>query len=367
MSATRFVSTFTDPRVGRMMPDTTLMSVLFPAPLCPITQLALHGVPSDAIADELSAIEAFAEIGDFIDAPTGTYSLGMRLRLAFSIYTRLKPDLFIIDEALGGGDLRFRNKFRAFLRSYVDGGGAILLCSHEMVAIQAFCHRCILLNKGRVIMSGPPVMMIDSYHELSRERARETAEKRAAGIAASDGDPARASDPALCVIESVGLDADETGDVRPGAPVVIEVVLAVSEEIDGAACGIEIGCGENPAIATLTVGYPDTPLTLRPPRMTLRCRIERLPLAPGNYDLRVYVSRPRANVAVAMNGYEDAATQFAVVAELTAVSNLARSRQNIVHIETDWRIVADEAQREPLNEPVRSSDSVTHTADGPAE
>ena len=184
-----------------------------------ITQLALHGMPDEVVTEEMRAIEAFAEIGDFIDAPVGTYSLGMRLRLAFSIYTRLKPDLFIIDEALGGGDHHFRNKFRAFLRSYIDGGGAILLCSHEMLAIQAFCDRCILLDRGRVMMSGPPVMMIDSYHELIREREAEAAGKLAARSA--EGNGAAATSPARCAIQSIGICAEDGGEAQPGRAVVM--------------------------------------------------------------------------------------------------------------------------------------------------
>ena len=236
-----------------------------------------------------------------------------------------------------------------------------------MTAIQAFCDRCILLDRGRVVMSGPPVMMIDSYHELSLERARATAEQRAAGIAASAGNQTQESDTALCVIESVGVEAEDGGEVRPGSPVVIEVILSVSEAIDGAACGIEIGCGEIQAIATLTIGYPDTTLTLRPPQMRLRCRIDRLPLAPGTYDLRIGVTLPQASVALATSGYEDAAYQFTVVPALNALSNLARARRNIVHMDTDWQIVADEAHRPSIDRPMCSPDSVTHPAGDSAE
>ncbi len=42
----------------------------------------------------------------------------MKLRLSFGIYSRLKPDLFVADEALNGGDLKFRRKFQEFLDDY---------------------------------------------------------------------------------------------------------------------------------------------------------------------------------------------------------------------------------------------------------
>lgn len=305
------------------------------------TQLAIHGMPDDAIEEELRAIEAFAEIGDFLDAPVGTYSLGMRLRLAFAVYTRLKPDLFIIDEALGGGDIRFRNKFRTFLRDYVDGGGAILLCSHEIMVIQAFCQRCLLLDRGRVMMSGPPTMMIDSYLELGREREAEARSRSAAsGNAVSRSKGAGSTPVARCSVESVAVAAEDGGDVKPGSDIVIEVDLAVAEEIEGVACFIEIGRGEIEAMATLVGGHPEDAFTLRPPLMTIHCRIDRLALAPGTYTLRVAVLEPRSAETLAMLGYEDAAASFEVHDDLHTVRNLTRERRNVVWMPCRWEVKA---------------------------
>ena len=53
---------------------------------------------------------AFAEIGEFIDEPLRTYSSGMAMRLAFSMAVNVDPDVLIIDEVLGVGDLAFLAK-----------------------------------------------------------------------------------------------------------------------------------------------------------------------------------------------------------------------------------------------------------------
>ena len=331
-----------------------------------ITQLAIHGVPPERIPDELAAIEALAEIVNFIDALVGTYSLGMRLRLAFSIYTRLKPDLFVIDEALGGGDLRFRNKFRSFLRSYIDGGGAILLCSHEMGAVQALCDRCIVLDRGQVVMSGPPVMTIDGYYGLIRRRDAATTltpPSRAAGA----GDRANpASSLERCVVERVGISATDGGDVRPGSPVVIEVVLAVREAISGVAIFVEIGRGENPAIATLSAGYPAPTITISPPRMTLSFHLDHLPFAPGSYELRVAVSLSQSVETLATSGYFDAATVFAVVPIMSEVANITSYRENIVHVESEWRITPHEAASPECDEAGDRNESAMPSGDDKA-
>lgn len=294
------------------------------------TQLALHGVPAHRIPDELEAIAEFADIGDFLDAPVGTYSVGMRLRLGFSIYSRMRPDLFIIDEAVGGGDLRFRNRFRTFLRKYIDDGGAILLCSHEMVLIQAFCRRCVLLDRGRAIAAGEPVEVIDRYQAISDER----------DAAAAARSPDRAPGPLdeRCIIEKVTISADGGGPLRPGGAATVEITVRVTEELPEVACAVEIGRGELEAIVTVPGGYVDEAFTLRPPRMTVRCRIESLPLVLGHYELRVAMSRPARGETLALVGYQDAAITFTIESEIDEAVNLGRARGNLLRLEAAWSV-----------------------------
>lgn len=301
-----------------------------------LTQLALHGLTEEVMTDELRAVEVFAGIGDFIDAPVGTYSLGMRLRLAFAIYSRLKPDLFIIDEALGGGDDEFRNKFRSYLRDYIDAGGSMLLCSHEMLAIQAFCHRCLLLDRGRVVMTGSPVMAVGCYQDMIRSRE---AERPQALLGQADRRKSPEEMPKeRCVIEAMTITADDGGAVTPGCAVTIEITVVVAEEIGGVACGIEIGRGEVVSLATLAGGYPTDNFVLLPPITRLSCRIDRLPLAPGAYDVRVSLSVQDSAQTIAMLGYRDSAIPLAVVSGIDERSNLARHRNNILHISTEWSV-----------------------------
>lgn len=295
------------------------------------TLLALYGVPTSEIPREIAATEEFAGIGDFINAPVSTYSLGMRLRLAFSIYTRLRPDLFIIDEALGGGDQRFRNRFRSFLRDYVDGGGAILLCSHEMTLIQAFCHHCILLHQGRITAAGEPTDVITSYQELIAE-AESLKKEHKQGVA-------NPLDNENCWIKSVTLNTDNNTPISSGGPLSIELELSVTEQIDELACAIDIGIAELISITTLTYGYPEGDLSLKPPTTTIRCHIDRLPLAPGHYDLRVALFIPKTASTVATLGWENAAFPMKVIASDINWAIIMRQKQNFVHIPAGWELV----------------------------
>ena len=70
----------------------------------------LLGLTVEEIAQLMPDIEAFAEIGDYIDQPVRVYSSGMQVRLAFSVATAIRPDILIVDEALSVGDKYFSQK-----------------------------------------------------------------------------------------------------------------------------------------------------------------------------------------------------------------------------------------------------------------
>lgn len=294
------------------------------------TLLALYGLPTAGIPGEIEAVEEFAGIGEFIDAPVSTYSLGMRLRLAFSIYTRLAPELFVIDEALGGGDQRFRNRFRRFLRDYVDAGGAILLCSHEMTLIQAFCHHCILLDQGRMIAAGEPTDVITTYQEcIEEEEALKKKEKEEPGETQYDD---------ICRINSVRLKTESNLPVSSGESLMIELEILVSQNVNGLACSIDIGSAERISIATIVYGQPDGHVTLQSPITTIRCYIDKLPLAPGNFELRFCLFTPTAGTTLTSLGWDGAAIPMKVNARDINPAIVMRQMRNLINIPASWEL-----------------------------
>ncbi|SHG39772.1 ABC transporter ATP-binding protein [Massilia sp. CF038] len=140
----------------------------------------LLGMSVTEILALMPEIEAFAEIGDYIDQQVRVYSSGMQVRLAFSLATARRPDVLIIDEALSVGDAYFQHKSFERIRAFRTLGTTLLIVSHDRAAIQSICDRAILLNKGTVAMEGRPDEVMDYYNALLGEKDGDTVTRSAA-------------------------------------------------------------------------------------------------------------------------------------------------------------------------------------------
>ena len=130
----------------------------------------LLGLSADDMRSLMPEIEAFAEIGDYIDQPVRVYSSGMQMRLAFSVATARRPDILIVDEALSVGDNYFQHKSFDRIRAYNKLGTTLLIVSHDKGAVQGICDRAILLSGGSIAMQGSPETVMDYYNAMIAER-----------------------------------------------------------------------------------------------------------------------------------------------------------------------------------------------------
>ncbi|HJV84294.1 MAG TPA: ABC transporter ATP-binding protein [Noviherbaspirillum sp.] len=134
----------------------------------------LIGLGTEEITELMPQIEAFAEIGEYIDQPVRVYSSGMQMRLAFSVATARRPDILIVDEALSVGDAYFQHKSFDRIRQLRDSGTTLLIVSHDKTAIQSVCDRAILLDGGRLAKEGDPEAIMDFYNAMLAERENQT-------------------------------------------------------------------------------------------------------------------------------------------------------------------------------------------------
>lgn len=123
----------------------------------------LLGFPEKYISGRLTEIEDFAGLGPFITRPVKLYSTGMYVRLAFSMFVFLEPDVLIVDEALSVGDIFFQQKCFAKIREIIARGTTCLFVSHDTAVIQNLCQRAMLLHHGENVFTGAAPETVSRY------------------------------------------------------------------------------------------------------------------------------------------------------------------------------------------------------------
>lgn len=124
------------------------------------------GLKESEIHKKFPEIEAFADIGQFMDQPVKHYSSGMFARLAFAVAISVDPEILIVDEALAVGDEPFQRKCFARIEQIKKRGGSILFVSHSAGNIVALCDRVVLLERGERLFTGAPKVAVNWYKKI---------------------------------------------------------------------------------------------------------------------------------------------------------------------------------------------------------
>jgi len=132
---------------------------------------ALLGFSKAEIAAMYEDIVRFAELDGSMDQKLKNYSSGMQVRIAFSMATRAKAEVLLIDEVLAVGDTGFQSKCFDHFHYLKDTGTTIVFVSHDMDAVREFCDRVILLEKGSIEAQGDAGEMAERYTELVTSRS----------------------------------------------------------------------------------------------------------------------------------------------------------------------------------------------------
>jgi ABC-type molybdate transport system ATPase subunit len=118
----------------------------------------------------MPSIEAFAEIGEFIERPVKEYSSGMYVRLAFATAIHVDPEILIVDEALAVGDAVFANRCVRKFQELRERKTTVLFVSHDLGLVKQLSDRAILLYRGRIEAQGQPSDVINRYIGLVLEK-----------------------------------------------------------------------------------------------------------------------------------------------------------------------------------------------------
>ena len=237
-----------------------------------------------------SVIE-FAELHEFKDLKLKNYSSGMQVRLAFAVAIQVDADVLLIDEVLAVGDAAFQQKcFDVFL-SLRDQGKTIILVSHDMSALQRFCHRALLLERGSMVLVGTPTEVADRYLEINfgRDPALLDEEDGRGG----DGD-ARVTE--LWVEDQEG---QRVAAVAQGAPVTLRVLVDFRIDVEDPQAEVQIHNADQKAVvvASSWVQHAHSGVFRAGERVLFSFKFQNV-LAPGRYSPVVNLAHRGSGLSV---------------------------------------------------------------------
>lgn len=141
---------------------------------------AVLGLSQAEINNRFDEILTFADIGEFIDQPTKTYSSGMLVRLAFAVQVCIEPDILIVDEALAVGDALFQKRCFERMDRLRTNGTTLLFVSHDQESVRTMTNKAIFLEHGEIKFAGTSADALLEYrkslHEAESKRLSQAAQ-----------------------------------------------------------------------------------------------------------------------------------------------------------------------------------------------
>lgn len=248
---------------------------------------SILGLSRRQIMDRFDQIVEFAEVAQFLDMPVKHYSSGMYMRLAFSVSAHLDPDILVLDEVLAVGDSAFQKKCLGRMDTVAKDGRTVLLVSHSLPMVVAFCGRCILLDKGRVEKDGPATEVAEYYQESLTERSNKHfevihAEQHKTGAAK------------FVAVRLTPLDrsGSPTEVLRVGGDLEVELEMEAQGRVVDANVAVVVSELTGYRVIDANLALKDDYLSLAPgQKAVVRFTLRNLLLRPDTYRLGIWIGR----------------------------------------------------------------------------
>jgi len=124
---------------------------------------AMLGIRPREMRKKVDGIYDFTGLREFADLPLKYYSSGMYARLAFAIATEVDPEILLIDESLGAGDVIFVDRAKARINALLERSNLVVIVSHDLGSLHNMCTRGIWMHEGQVRADAPISEAITQY------------------------------------------------------------------------------------------------------------------------------------------------------------------------------------------------------------
>ncbi|MEN6627376.1 MAG: ABC transporter ATP-binding protein [Candidatus Sumerlaeia bacterium] len=243
---------------------------------------AILGMRKAEIERKFDEIVAFAETEKFLDTPVKRYSSGMRVRLAFAVAAHLEPEVLVVDEVIAVGDFEFQNKSVRRMQQLAQEGRTVLFVSHNLAILRHFCRTGVLLEKGRIVHTGPIDDTIDHYLARSHVAQHHDIDLRKPLDNRSAGSP-----PFFTAFRVFGNGRPSTISTMGGS-LDFELDYDYPRPVDGLRVNIIVrDINEQVVVQFSPSQQCPEKLVGSPTRGTIRCRVPWLNLIAGTYRVEI--------------------------------------------------------------------------------
>jgi ABC-2 type transport system ATP-binding protein len=191
------------------------------------------------------AVIDFAELREFEELKLKNYSSGMHVRLAFAVAIQVDAEILLVDEVLAVGDAAFQQKCFDVFNEMRDNGRTIVFVTHDMGALNRFCHRALLLERGSVVHLGESHEVADRYLEINFGRDPE---------AAGSGEEARGGDGEARVLEAWVEDqrGERQASLAQGEQLTLNALVRFNVDVEDPVASVYVLNEEHVAIVVAT-------------------------------------------------------------------------------------------------------------------
>ena len=234
----------------------------------------------------LNAVLDFAELGEFVDLKLKNYSSGMLVRLAFAVMVQSDAQILLIDEVLAVGDAGFQRKCADTFAEMRSTDRTVVLVTHDMAAIEAYCDRAMLLHDGEQRFIGDPKEVGRRYYRENFPDMREPWGPERRGV----------PDNHARIVDAWMEDAEggQVTTVPAGERLHLHAVFEARELLVNPEFGLE--CKNADLVTVFGVkGSPasklEQPTRIQPGERVRVAVVMDNPLVPGSYLIRAWVVR----------------------------------------------------------------------------
>ncbi len=223
---------------------------------------AVLGMGRQRIRQRFDEIVEFAGLSEAVHRQVKFYSMGMQMRLGFSIAAFLEPDILLIDEVLAVGDANFQQKCLGRIGEITRSGTTLVYVSHDLASVEATCESAIWLAHAAVRASGPTREVVGAYRQAVEQNAVLTT-----------------SDEGIVQVLKCEINATDGGQLRSEADLEIALTLNSPEPLDA---NLFIGVSQGSAFPMFVVKHSGA---FPAGDFEVRCVLRHVPLAHGRYSL----------------------------------------------------------------------------------